>query len=129
MSSEPNSTYNIKIVIRGITLTTTISTVVSTDIFEWTTNIYQWAKMASWQHPSGHTHPAPVTAEEWNRLVEIVNAKRGTDIDKVSVSTPMRAGPGGNIRQVADALGVEVDKGYRITAEFFLKLKEAVNNI
>lgn len=98
--------------------------------FKWTTNIYQWAKMASWQHPAGgHTHPAPVTAKEWNELVEIVNAKCGTNINKVSTSTPMRAGPGGNVRQVADALGVKVDKGYRITAQFFLDLQDAVNNI
>ena len=86
--------------------------------------------MEIWQHPaSGYILPAPVTAEEWNRLVKIVNTKCGTNIDDVSTGEPMRAGPGGNIRQVADALDVKVDKGYRITAEFFLKLQEAVNNI
>lgn len=98
--------------------------------FKWTTKIQQWEKMASWQHPaSGHTHPAPVTAKEWNELVEIVNTKCGTNIDKVKQSEPMRAGPGGNIRQVADALNVKVDKGDRITAKFFLDLQDAVNNI
>ena len=129
-SAEPNKVYIVKIIINNIELEATINTTLSTGEFQWTTKIQKWEKMESWQHPAGgHTHPAPVTAEEWNRLVKIVNTKCGTNIDDVSIGEPMRAGPGGNIRQVADALGVEVDKGYKITAKFFLDLQDAVNNI
>lgn len=129
-SAEPNKVYIVKIIINNIELEATINTTLSTGEFKWTTKIQQWEKMEIWQHPaSGYILPAPVTAEEWNRLVKIVNTKRGTNIDDVSTGEPMRAGPGGNIRQVADALGVKVDKGYRITAQFFLDLQDAVNNI
>ena len=117
---QPNNIY----LVDGETFTLTLG-----EEFNWTTDIQQWKKMEIWQHPaSGYMLPAPVTAEEWNRLVKIVNTKCGTDIDDVSIGEPMRAGPGGNVRQVADALGVKVDKGDRITAEFFLKLQDAVNN-
>lgn len=117
---QPNNIY----LVDGETFTLTLG-----EEFNWTTDIQQWKKMEIWQHPaSGYMLPAPVTAEEWNRLVKIVNTKCGTNIDDVSIGEPMRAGPGGNVRQVADALGVKVDKGDRITAEFFLKLQDAVNN-
>ena len=99
-------------------------------LFEWTTKIYYGAKISSWQNQAnGNTHPAPVTADEWNRLVTLVNVKCGTSIDTVSQGERMYAGPGSKIRQVADALEVSVDNGDRITAAFFLALQDAINNI
>lgn len=96
--------------------------------FEWDTDIRAGAKMNSWQNPAnGYMHPAPVTADEWNRLVELVKAKFGISIATVSRGERMFAGSGGNIRQVADALGVTVDSGDTITARFFLALRDAVN--
>jgi hypothetical protein len=41
----------------------------------------------------------------------------------------MVAGTGGNIRQVADALGVSVGSGWTITAQFFLDLRDKINNL
>lgn len=129
-AAEPNNTYIVVIVINGIELTAKITTAVSTSEFQWTTNIYQGAKMNSWQNSiNGATHPAPVTATEWNRLVTFVNAKCGTSIAPVSPGSMMNAAPGGNVRQVADALGVIVNKGERITAQFFLELQDAINNM
>lgn len=130
LPSEPYNVYTVEIVINGITLTTTINTTPNIGTFQWTTNIYQGAKMNSWQNSiNGATHPAPVTAEEWNRLVTLVNAKRSTSIAPVSCGSMMNAAPGGNIRQVADALGVTINKGDRITAQFFLELQDAINNM
>ena len=92
--------------------------------FQWDTPIYEGAKMNSWQNPAtGHTHPAPVSADEWNRLVTLVNAKYGTSIATVSRGERMWATSGGNIRQVADALGVTVDSGDRIIAQFLQRRK------
>lgn len=130
LPSEPYSVYTVEIVINGITLTTTINTTPNIGTFQWTTNIYQGAKMNSWQNSTnGATHPAPVTAEEWNRLVTLVNAKRSTSIPTVAQGERMYAGPGSKIRQVADILDVAVDNGNRITAQFFLELQDAINNM
>lgn len=128
--AEPNNTYIVVIVINGIELTAKITTTTSTGEFQWKTKIYKDAKMNTRQNSiNGAIHPAPVTAEEWNILVTLVNAKRSTSIPSVSPGSMMNAAPGGNVRQVADALGVKVDKGDRITAEFFLALQDAINNI
>ena len=96
--------------------------------FKWDTDIRAGAKMGSWLNPAnGYTHPAPVTADEWNRLVEIVKAKFDVSIPTVVRGERMWAGSGSSIRKVADALEVAVDDGYTITAQFFLDLRDAVN--
>lgn len=128
-ATEPYHVYTVKITINGVELETTISTTPNTGEFQWTTNIYKGAKIASWQSPAtGHTYPAPVTADEWNRLVTLVNAKCSTSIPTVAQGERMYAGPGSKIRQVADTLDVAVDNGNRITAQFFLDLQDAINN-
>ena len=130
IASEPNSTYDVVIVIKGITLTATISTVVDSGEFKWKTPIKKGAKIPTWQNPAnGASFIAPVTADEWNRLVDLVNTKCGTFIDHVGSGAKMSAKPGGNIRQVADALDVAVDSGWTITAQFFLDLQDAINNM
>lgn len=128
-TTEPYNVYTVVLVINGVELTTTINTTPNTGEFQWDTSIYKGAKMNSWQNQAnGNTHPAPVTAAEWNRLVTLVNAKCGTGIATVSSGERMWATSGGNIRQVADALGVAVGSGDRITAQFFLALQDAINN-
>jgi hypothetical protein len=94
------------------------------DGFEWDTYIAQGVSMNMYNGKL-----APVTASEWNRLVGLVNKTCGKSISSVSPGTPMMAGPGGNIRQVADALDVSVDSGDTITAQFFLDLKDKINNL
>ena len=128
-ATEPYNVYTVKITINDIELETTINTTPNTGEFQWTTNIYKGAKMNSWQNPAnGNTHPAPVTAEEWNRLVTLVKVKLSISIPTVTQGERMYAGPGSKIRQVADALDVKVDNGNRITAQFFLDLQDAINN-
>lgn len=94
--------------------------------FEWTTNIRAGEKMNTYNY-AGTQYPAPVTAKEWNELVDLVNTKCGTDINHVVSGAQMSAQPGGNVRCVANALGVSVNSGDRITAEFFFKLRDAIN--
>lgn len=94
----------------------------------WISDIRQYAPINSWQNPAnGNTHPAPVTAIEWNRLVNIVNKKCKTSIPTVASGERMKAGTGQNVRMVADTLGVSVDSEWIITAQFFLDLRDAIN--
>ena len=95
--------------------------------FEWDTDIRAGVKMNTYQY-AGTYYPAPVTAAEWNRLIDLIKSKRGISIDYVSSGVHMSAKPGGNIRKVADALGVTINSGDRITAQFFLDLQDAINN-
>lgn len=92
------------------------------DGFEWDTYITQGMSMNTY-----NKRPAPVTASEWNRLVDLVNKKCNTNISHVSSGDSMIASSGGNIRVVADALGVYVNSGNIITAQFFIDLRDAVN--
>jgi hypothetical protein len=73
--------------------------------------------------------PAPVKAEEWNRLVALVNSKLSKNIDTVTAGDEMNAGSGGNVKVVASALGVSVASKDEVTASFFNALKTAINNI
>lgn len=72
--------------------------------------------------------PAPVTAEEWNRLVDLVNSKLSKSIAKVASGDTMDASSGGNVKVVASALGVGVESKEKVTANFFNALKNAINN-
>lgn len=72
--------------------------------------------------------PAPVRAEEWNRLVDLINGKLSKSIAKVSPGDEMNAGDNGNVKVVASALGVSVNSGDTVTASFFNALKNAINN-
>lgn len=88
----------------------------STERFEWDTDIYAGGAM---QTVGGV--PAPVTAVEWNRLVDAVNRKRRTAIQHVVSGEPMTNA----VQVVAAALGVSVPN--RVTAAFFLDLRDTVN--
>lgn len=92
----------------------------------WKSTVLYGVTMSSYQ-VGDKTYPAPVTAEEWNRLVNLVNKKCGTGIIGVSRGEPMLAGSGQNIRLIADALIVPVNSKDVITAQFFLDLRDAVN--
>jgi hypothetical protein len=72
--------------------------------------------------------PAPVKAEEWNRLVALINNKLNMNIDTVVPGNVMDAGNGGNVKVVASALGVSVESKAEVTASFFNNLKTAINN-
>lgn len=100
-------------------------------LFDWWISIIeQGAQMPIWTDEENQkTYPAPVKAVEWNRLVDLINKKKSKSISLVSAGQEMKASNGGNIRQVADALGVSVESKKRITAQFFLDLKTAINNI
>lgn len=93
-----------------------------TDEFNWDTDIRQGVRMNMYS-----SKPAPVTAVEWNRLVRATNEKLGTVIPMVARGERMIAGIGGNVRDVADALGVSVHSGQQVTAYFFHALRNAVN--
>lgn len=96
----------------------------------WKSNVQRYVKMPSWQNPvNSNTYPAPVTAMEWNRLVGLVNKKCSTSIATVSAGEDMMAGSGGNVRQVADILGVSVNSGDVVMAQFFLDLRDAINSM
>ena len=72
--------------------------------------------------------PAPVKAEEWNRLVDLINSKLSKSISKVASGDTMDASSGGNVKVVASALGVSVESKEKVTASFFNALKNAINN-
>jgi hypothetical protein len=120
-----NTTYTVRITINGSTTTLPISTQ-AYPTFNWDTHIASNVEMGTYVKDNKQ-YPAPVTAEEWNRLVDLINLKYGNLLSHVSSGDEMVAGPGGNIRLVADALGVSVASGDRITAQFFLDLRTAVN--
>lgn len=122
-----NTTYTAQVLVDGTSIGYTDFTT-KYEEFKWDTNIYKGAKMNVWQNPAnGTTRPAPVTAAEWNRLVSLVNQKCGTNIATVSSGKAMTASSGGNIRLVADALGVSVSGDSIVTAQFFLDLRDTVN--
>lgn len=94
-------------------------------LFDWLlSTVQQGVMMGSYQQ-----RPAPVTAQEWNRLVGLVNTMCNKAISTVSAGEEMVGGSGGNVRLVADALGVSVASGDRITAKFFLDLKNRINDM
>lgn len=92
-------------------------------VFNWDTNITAGAEMAV----VGNLTFAPVTADEWNRLVNIVNTKKGTNYKHVSRGEDFSASNGSSVKTIADALGVSVSSSSFISAEFFHKLRDAVN--
>ena len=92
-------------------------------MFHWDTDIYQGAPMNYYNN-----RPAPVTFTEWNRLVDATNGKCAMNISKVSRGQTMNASNNGNVKQVADALGVSIPSGKTVTAKFFLDLEESVNS-
>lgn len=129
LDSDTEYTITVIIVNQSKSLGTKQFTTSSVSIegdFEWDTDIRAGAIMNTYMYTGTH-YPAPVTAAEWNRLVDLVNKKCGTSIGKVASGVRMYASSGGNVRRVADALGVAVDSGDIITAQFFLDLRDAVN--
>lgn len=91
----------------------------------WISTVKQGAEIAMYNK----TSLAPVTAQEWNRLVGLVNTMCNKAISTVSAGEEMVGGSGGNVRLVADALGVSVASRDRITAQFFLDLKDRINDM
>jgi hypothetical protein len=104
---------------------TTINNVVFYTLFEW------WLSHPVQGNTMGtyNNSPAPVKAEEWNRLVDLINSKLSKNINTVSAGDEMNAGSGGNVKVVASALGVSVASKDEVTASFFNALKTAINNI
>ena len=71
---------------------------------------------------------APVTAEEWNRLISYIKIKFGLEISTVQPGDELNLYNGGNVYNVAKALGITVTPKTTVTAEFFNKLKDAYNS-
>lgn len=120
-----NTEYEVRITINGSTTILSVTTQ-AYPTFNWDTNIASNVTMGTYVK-NNKQYPAPVTAEEWNRLVDLINLKYGKTLSHVSSGDEMVAGSGGNIRLVADALGVSVNSEDGITAQFFLDLKNKIN--
>ena len=75
-----------------------------------------------------NNRPAPVKAEEWNRLVNLINDKLSKSINKVNSGDDMIAGSNGNVAVVASALDVRVASGDQVTASFFDELRNSINS-
>ena len=103
---------------------TTINNVIFYTLFDW------WLSRPVQGNTMGmyNNSPAPVKAEEWNRLVDLVNSKLSKSIAKVTSGDTMDASSGGNVKVVASALGVSIESKAKVTASFFNALKNAINN-
>lgn len=91
-----------------------------TTLFEWQSTIEKDKEMGVYQGK-----PAPITAEEWNILIELVNRKFGKSINRVSRGQDMLAS---TINNVASEFNKSVSKNDIITANFFISLRDTVNS-
>jgi len=116
------TTYTVSITINGSTTTRTVSTD-SYPVFDWDSTIEVGAEMTVVDNLT----VAPVTAVEWNRLVDLVNLKTGSSHAHVAKGASFSAVDGMPVKKIANALNVSVSSTDCISAEFFKKLKNAVN--
>lgn len=116
-------TYTITISINGVSSTLTATTS-SYPVFDWDTDIVAGASIAQF----GDLMFAPVTAAEWNCLVDIVNLKCGTTFSNVTSGEEFSIQENKSPRLIADVLNVPITDGDTLTAQFFIDLKNAINN-
>lgn len=120
---QANTTYDVELSINGDITTYTVSTD-PYPIFSWSSNISKGANIPV----VGGNMVAPVTAEEWNRLISYIQIKFGLEISTVQPGDELNLYSGGNVYNVAKALGITVTPKTTVTAEFFNKLKDAYNS-
>lgn len=94
--------------------------------FQWDTTIESGAEIAvDWSTKE----VSPITATEWNRFLDIYGLKTGTTYTHVSKGDSLSVKSETTMRKIADNLGVDVSVGEEITAQFFIDLKNALNEL
>lgn len=92
--------------------------------FQWSTTIERGAEMAlNWNAKE----VSPITAEEWNRFLDIYSLKKNITYPHVSKGDEFSVVNGATPKKIADDLGVGVAVGTEITAQFYIDLMNALN--